>query len=193
MGYSLSLLAIQTADPAEALKRLGYMRTGQLCEYAREPLSSCSLPSGWFLIVARGCNNRFLKPTVLEPLSAHYSVVACSVEEHAMFSSAAYWSGGHQVWRAEHDGENGPIHLKTSGTLPAGFAALVEARKEAQEADGGEKAGVDHYFDIPLNAAMEITGFKHDEGMAGVDYERFELLRDTSSPKEPKPWWRFWK
>lgn len=110
-----------------------------------------------------------------------------------MFSSAEYWAAGNQVWRAEHVGENGPIHLNTSGTLPSGFEAMAAAHKEAQEADGGEKAGVDHYFEIPLNAAKEIIGFKHDEDIPGVDYEGFEVLRKALSSADSKPWWRFWK
>lgn len=187
MGYSLSLLAVQTTDPAEALQQLGYIRTGQLCEYAREPLSGYELTANWFLIVARGCDNRFLQPKVLGPLSEHFPVVACSIEEHVMFSSAEYWVSGNQVWRAEHVGENGPIHLNTSGALPQGFEAMAAARKEMQEADGGEKAGVDHYFDIPLNAAREIMGFKHDEDVPGVDYESFELLHEASSSTKTKP------
>jgi len=193
MGYSLSLLAVQTSDPAEALRQLGYIRTGQSCEYAREPLSGYALPSNWFLIVARGCDSRFLQPKILGPLSEHAPVVACSIEEHVMFSSAEYWAGGNQVWRAEHVGENGPIHLNTSGNLPPGFEVMAAAHKQAQEAEGGEEAGVDHYFDIPLNAAKEITGFKHDNDVPGVDYESFEVLRKASSSPDSKPWWRLWK
>lgn len=193
MGYSLSLLAVQTSVPEEALQQLGYIRTGQLCEYSQEPLSGYSLPTNWFLIVARGCDNRFLQPKLLGPLSEHFPVVACSIEEHVMFSSAEYWVGGNQVWRAEHVGEYGPIHLKTSGVLPPGFEAMAAAHKEAQEVDGGKKADVDHYFDIPLHAAKEITGFKHDEDIPGVDYESFEVLRKASSLTDLKPWWRFWK
>ena len=193
MGYSLSLLAIQTSDPDEALRQLGYNRTGQSCAYARVPLSGYTLPSNWFLIVARGCDNPFLQPGILGPLSEHFPLVACSIEEHVMYSSAEYWASGNQVWRAEHIGENGPIHLKTSGVLPTIFEAMATAHKDAQEADGGEKAGVDHYFDIPLSAAKEITGFKHDEDIPGVDYENFEVLDPTCSSRDHKPWWRFWE
>jgi hypothetical protein len=90
MGYSLSVLAVQTANPAEALQRLGFIRTGKTCEYAREPLSAYALPADWFLIVARGCDNRFLQAKILGPLSERFPVVACSIEEHVMFSSAEY-------------------------------------------------------------------------------------------------------
>lgn len=190
MGYSLSLLAVQTSDAVEALRQQGYVRTGQKCEYAREALSSRALPTGWFLIVARGCDSRFLQPKVLGPLSGRFPVLACSIEEHGMFSSAEYWAGGNRVWRAEHVGEHGPMHLKTCGTLPPGFEAMAAAHREA---DGGEKADVDHYFDIPLDAAREIFGFRHDEDIPGVDYEGFEVLRELSSSADSRPWWRFWK
>ncbi|MBL8472607.1 MAG: hypothetical protein JNM98_12480 [Rhodocyclaceae bacterium] len=193
MGYSLSLLAVPAANAAEAIQQLGFLRTGQSCEYAREPLSSYVLPTNWFLVVARGCDSCFLHPKILVLLSKHFPVVACSIEEHVMFSSAEYWAAGIQVWRAEHVGENGPIHLKTSGALPGGFDAMAAGHKAAQEADGGEKAGVDHYFDIPLNAAKGVIGFKHDEDIPGVDYEGFEILRKASSSADSKPWWRFWK
>ncbi len=193
MGYSLSILAVQTSDAVEALQQLGYVRTGQSCEFAREALSSYALPTNWFLIVAHGCDSDFLQPKMLGLLSEHFPVVACSIEEHVMFSSAEYWAGGEQVWRAEHVGENSPIHLKTSGILPRGFEVMAAEHKQAQEADGGEKAGVDHYFDIPLNAAKEVIGFKHDEDIPGVDYEGFEVLRKTSLSSDSKPWWRFWK
>ena len=110
-----------------------------------------------------------------------------------MFSSAEYWAVGNQVWRAEHVGANGPIHLKTCGALPTGFEVMAAEYKEAQEADGSEKAGVDHYFEIPLIAAKEIIGFKHDEDIPGVDYEGFDVLRNGPSSVDSKPWWRFWK
>ncbi len=193
MGVSLSLLAVQTSCPAEVLQQLGYLRTGKSCEYAREPLSGYVLPTKWFLIVARGCDNRFLQPGTLGPLSEHVPVVACSIDEHVMFSSAEYWAGGKQVWRAEHVGENGPIHLKTSGILPPGFEAMAAAHKEAQAVDDVEKADVDHYFDIPLNAAKAVIGFRHDEESPGVDYEGFEVLLKASTSEDRGPWWRFWK
>jgi hypothetical protein len=111
-------------------------------------------------------------------LSQNYRVVACSIEEHVMFSSAEEWVAGAMAWRAVHAGENGPMDLKTSGALPPSFQSMANALAAKQEAEGGKTAEVDHYFDIPLNAAKAITGFKHDEKVPGLDYEKFDLLQD---------------
>lgn len=193
MGYSLSLLAIQCTEPDIALTSLDIVRAGQFCEYARKPLSGFMLPSGWYLIVASRCDSRCIQSNVLSGLSKNVSVVACSIEEHVMFSSAEQWHEGNMLWRAEHAGENGPVNLKTSGTLPPNFQTIFDDIAALQIADGGEKAGVDYYFDIPLIAAKEIIGFKHDEEITGVDYDKFELLCPSSMPMEEKPWWHFWK
>jgi hypothetical protein len=193
MGYSLSLLAVQCSDPDAALSALNIFRTGQTCEYASQQLTGYAMPQGWYLVVASRCDHRILKANVLGLLSQNYRVVACSIEEHVMFSSVEEWAAGALVWRAVHAGENGPIDLKTSGTLPPSFQPMADALMAKQEAEGGKTAGVDYYFDIPLNAARAIMGFKHDETVSGVDYDKFELLKDTSASEHRKPWWRVWK
>lgn len=109
-----------------------------------------------------------------------------------MFSSAEQWVDGTMLWRAEHVGENGLINLKTSGVLPPTFQAMVDAQAAKQQAEGGETANVDHYFDIPLNAAKTIIGFKHDEEVLGVKYDNFELLSQSVPLRTGNPWWQFW-
>lgn len=191
MGYSLSMLALKTTHPESALAQLNIEKSGKYCDYATKPLTGYSLPEGWYLIVATTSNARFLKPQQLTLLSTYVPLIACSIEEHVMYSSAEYWEGGDRVWRVEHHGEDGPIHLNTSGMLPVDFTDMSNAIIEQQNAEGGAAAGVDYYFDIPLNAAKAIIGFKHDEDVSGIDYAHFELLHQSS--KNPgKPWWRFW-
>ena len=97
-----------------------------------------------------------------------------------MFSSAEEWRSGKQIWCARHEGENGPINLQTTGVLPPSFQALERKFKEAQESDGGADADVDYYFEIPLMAAKQIMGFKHDEDVPGVTDEEFDLLSKVS-------------
>jgi hypothetical protein len=189
MGYSLSLLAVQCSDPDVALSALDLVRTGQQCEYACEKLTGSVTPNGWYLVVANRCDHPFLRSKVLGHLSQNYRVVACSIEEHVMFSSAEEWLGGTMTWQAVHTGEDGPINLKTSGTLPPWFQSMADALVAKQRTAGGKSSDADHYFDIPLNAAKAITGFKHDEVVPGIDYEKFDLLEVTGTIK---PWWKFW-
>jgi hypothetical protein len=172
---------------------LNIARTGQTVEYGDAPLTGYAMPNGWYLIVADRCDHRLVDARVLERVSEKCRVIACSIEEHVMFSSAEEWQAGKRVWRAEHAGENGPINLKTSGTLPPSFEAMEKEFRTQQEAEGGEEAGVDYYFEIPLTAAQTIMGFKHDEDVPGVNPEEFELLSDTASPPAAKSRWKFWK
>jgi len=193
MGYSLSLLAIQCSDLDATLSTLNIIRTGQSCEYACERLTGYALPRGWYLVVANRCDHSFLRPDVLGTLSQGNRVVACSIEEHVMFSSAEEWVAGAMVWWVAHSGGHDLTDLKTSATLPPGFQSMADALVAKQEQEGGKAAGVDHYFHIPLNAAKAITGFKHDEVGPGVDYEKFDLLKETTAPKHRRPWWKVWQ
>jgi len=36
-------------------------------------------------------------------------------------------------------------------------------------------------------------GFKHDEQVPGINYEKFDLLREETAPQDQKPWWKVWK
>src|SRR5258708_35386443 len=140
MGYSLSLLAVQCSDPDAALSRLNIVRTGQSCEYACEQLTGHAMPQGWYLVVANRCDHRFLQAKVLGPLSQNYRVVACSIEEHVMFSSAEEWVAGAMVWRAVHAGGKGPIDLKTSAAIPPSFQPIADAPAPKQKDKGGKIA-----------------------------------------------------
>ena len=78
----------------------------------------------------------------------------CLVEEHVMASSSELWRGGTRQWWISHEGEDGPKGLATEGDLPDCFAAIRREMEDAQLAAGGDAAGVDHIFDIPLRVAQ---------------------------------------
>jgi hypothetical protein len=170
VGHSLALLALQSADADSALSALGIVRSGEKVSYGSAPLTGYAMPEQWYVIVAEGCDNPLLETTVLQRVSAQYRLIACSIEEHVMFSSAQEWRSGKLVWRAEHVGENDTTNLKTSGTLPPSFEAA------RQEAEGGTDSEVDYFFEVPLVVAKALMGFKHDEELPGVDFEQFDLL-----------------
>lgn len=192
MGYSLSILALQSADPDAALAKLSVVRTGEHCGLAEAEITGYALPSGWYLIVSDRCD-RFLQAGVLKSLSEVGRIVACSIEEHVMFSSAEEWLAGKCVWKLVHVGEKGPVDLRESGSLPSSFQSVKDKLVAQQDAAGGNTANVDQYFDIPLQTAKAITGFKHDEAMPpGVDDCGFEVLREAPS-RTSKSWWQVWK
>jgi len=148
---------------------------------------------GWFVLVINRCNHDFVRPKSLERLSELGEVIACSVEEHVMWSSAELWRGGAQIWSIQHDAQKGMLDLDASGFIPEAYSAIRNEYSERQEQEGGVEAEVDYIFDIPLLVAKSIVGFKHDE--AGTDDEMFLVYRATElgdAAEIRKPRWRFW-
>jgi len=172
-------------------------RTGGFAEYAEYPLSAAELPSGWFLLVARGCDHAILESEVLARLSEDgCHVVACSVEEHVMYCSAEEWRAGARLWGAQHDAQKGMLHLKSDGSPPVGFDEVQRTYADHQRAEGGEKADVDYYFEIPLQTAKSIVGFKHDEATPNLEPASFESVVGSLGSRHrdsKRSWWRFWR
>jgi hypothetical protein len=55
--------------------------------------------------------------------------------------------------------------------------------EDQQVAEGGEAAGVDYLFEIPLEVAKSLVGFKHDESCPHLIGGRFEVMSRIA----PKP------
>ena len=194
MGFSLSWNATRGigADAALALQELA--ATGVDANYLESPVSAVSLEGGWLLVVASGCDHRITSASILAKLSVGCEVVACTVEEHVMFSSSELWSDGRRVWRVEHDAQLAFDHLIATGSPPDDFASTRAHFAAQQEAEGGAKAEVDFYFEIPLVLAQSRVGFKHDETSAESTDGRFNVLSDFGTHnKSNRPWWQFWR
>ena len=94
-----------------------------------------------------------------------------------MFSSCTYWNKGRKVWSVRHDGDRGALNIVNSGKLPKNYSSLKNELLEKQKAEGGESAEVDYIFELPLEMAKQVVGFKHDEEMNQADesYEIYDL------------------
>lgn len=196
MGYSLAWLAVQGKSPAIIHQQLGLSASGDFCDYGDAPVVGRQLPSGWYVIVVKGCDHKLISDVVVQRISLACSVIACSIEEHVMFSSAAQWSDGQREWAIQHrGGDYGSADLSFEGDPPPLFAELREHYGSRQNAEGGVKAEVDWIFEVPLELAKSYVGFKHDEETPGVEDGSFEILdpsRDGLVAHASKPWWRFW-
>jgi hypothetical protein len=198
MGWSLSWLAIESAAADAARARLGLEPTRDAAEPGDAPLVGCALPGGWYLVVARGCDHELVSDAMLGAASADGDVVACSVDEHVMFSSATCWTRGRERWRVSHDAGKGLRNLVATGEPPPELAAIRDEHAAKQDAERiGDPMEVDWWFEIPLVLARGIVGFKHDEGLPAGTEGAFVALRlaegSALAPVRPRgSWWRFW-
>ena len=86
-------------------------------------------------------------------------------------SLATEWKDGRLIWSVSHDGSEGGDQLAVEGQLPDVFEELKH------EADALQVADV--VFDIPLDLAAELTGFRHDEMGFDDDIPPFTILERT--------------
>jgi hypothetical protein len=206
MGFSVSWLAIRGKDADTVQRELALAGTGEYEEVPESPLLGANLAEGWYLVFANRCDYADNAP--LERLSRGDLLVTCAVEEHAMISHASGWSDGRSEWSVLHDSQQGLEHLDAQGDLPPAFAAIRDRLSEEQ----AEQGEADYLFDVPIEVARAITGFRHDQS---EPTRRFERLSDTAPADEsdflefviaekklsispvqniaPRKWWQIWR
>jgi hypothetical protein len=163
MGFAISWCAVREDGADEFVKELGLSPTGETEEMPESLISTGKLDTGWRIVWYNKYGCPFLKRQDLSKLSANRDILLSLVEEHVMASSSELWANGKQQWWLSHEGENGPKGLAVEGTAPEVLAGLQKEMEDLQLAEGGEDAGVDYIFEIPLRVAQSIVGFKHDE------------------------------
>lgn len=194
MGFSLSWIAVHSDKHDAIFDALAISPTTQEDEFFEAKLSGSPLTDGWFLLAGQGCENYLVQQETLTKLSAIGPTIACSVEEHVMFSSAQYWRLGALEWYVSHDGQKGRYNLEMNGALPNSFEYLKTRTIENQDREGGEEAEVDLLFDLPLLLALDLTGFKHDQEcdvLAQPNPVVF-LEKGRTALSGKRPWWKLW-
>ncbi len=185
MGYSLCWAAVRGKPRETVLAELELHSTGAREEFPESPLVGAQLPDGWYVVLSNQ-DVRFSDEGILERLSSQSEVVVCFVEEHVMCSSASGWTDGRKVWSLLHDAQQSIEHLENVGDPPTSFVTIRDRLQAEQQQAGGKKAGVDFFFDVPVEVAKDLTGFSHNEKL---EYA-FEVLRTANSPTEKKkPSW----
>lgn len=186
MGYAISWLACRGLAFESVVARLGLRTTGRQNEFARERVSSQALDDGWILVVANRCNHAIVKAPSLAAVSEGCELVACNIEEHVMYASAECWRDGQRLWHIEHASEEGGDHLAVEGTLPDSLQQLLAGLRQRPRDD--DESG--DLFDIPLDCAMALVGFRHDVDHPAHEHDSFQVLEALPSPRK---WWAFWK
>lgn len=182
MGFSLEWMAVKGGTRESVLDALGLRGTGEREEIPEAELTGAALPAGWYLLVANHSRLPLMDSKVLAGVSVDAEVVSCFVEEHVMCSCVQGWQRGREVWSVMHMADTGGIdHLETKGELPPAFAPIRDQQRAKQQAAGGAKAGVDYIFDIPVELACTLTGYRHDQDIPGLDDTPFEVLATTEA------------
>lgn len=194
MGLSISWLAVKTDDLDKLFTIADVSPTTDADEWLESGFSGSRLQSGWYFFQAQGCDHRIISGDMLSKISTLGETIACSVEEHVMVSVAEGWSNGARSWTIAHNAQESIFDLSADGELPGHYEAIKDDFISQQNAEGGENSDVDFIFDIPLQVAKLICGYKHDEGSTpwvSPGPVAFTQL-GASGTATAKPWWKFW-
>ena len=152
MGKSQAWFVVESADAAAIAAALDVKLTGSRGLDRKFPLALCRLGDGRILVVSTNADEPLFKSKQLCAVSKFGRAASGFLEEHVMASGFACWSGGRKTWSVSHQGDDNPLHHKTTGKLPREDAALLNAALERQRS-AGENAEEDHLFELPLELA----------------------------------------
>jgi len=173
MGYSLSWLAVKGKSPQAVRDALSFHPTGECEEIPESAISAAETPNGWYLIVANR-REQVTSDFLLKRLSeSDCEIVTCFVEEHVMVSQATGWRDGKRTWLLNHDCQQGLRHLEVEGDLPQSFAAIRDGLLAKQTEES-----CDYIFDIPVETARSLVGYRHDQDIPGMSGEVFQVLAE---------------
>lgn len=160
MGYRITWLAVKGLSKSNVLAHFGMRDTRQIDEANEAMFSIAELPTGWTILWSN--DPTFARVAVCTPLSLKAPVLSAWVNETTMLSSANYFERGQYLWFVGHDAQKGMDDLDWEGDIPSQFETIKNRLMTAQAANGGSQSDVDFIFDIPLELAQSICGYKHD-------------------------------
>jgi len=205
MGVALSWIAARGLGKADMLGALGLVEVQADIEPSYVEHWMADLPSGWTLFQAK--DFMFPKPERMAAISAAGEAIACSIEEHVMYSVVRGYVRGQAVWSVDHDGgKRGVYHLDVAGSPPPEFAVLRDKLKAKQDEEGGLDARADYMFELPAELSDALCGYAFEfpasEGFgvhragAGEDQREGRVrqalrqaltVRFTAAPSETAP------
>jgi hypothetical protein len=179
MGFAVSWIAVKGKSKNELLAELRLRDSGEEDEAYDTPISGATLPDGWYVVFLNKYSHPLVEEGSVVKLSANCQVIVCLIEEHVMASLARLYENGLQVWEVSHQGDEDISNLETSGTLPARFAGIRNGLMKQQREEGGDPPEVDFIFDIPLDLAESICGYRHDKAEFDFGEPHFTALVPT--------------
>lgn len=186
MGWSISWTAVRGESEDQALSHFNLARTGRFVATTEPGETVATLaPGGWTLVGADDFDSPLFQQTSLAQVAKRCELVTVRVEEHIMYSSPEYWRNGEQEWFLSHDNQKGRMDLTAVGRAP-GLFAEVKAHLLKQQRDydaANHSMRVDFLFDVPVETAARVVGFRHDRDFPAWDGSLpFEIVTPRRTP-----------
>jgi len=179
MGFKITWLAFHGKDKANVLDSMHLRDTGIVDEAMEVPICGASFPNDWTIIWLNQFAHPFGEDASLMLLSRACSVIACHIHEGTMFVAVQVYKDSKQQWAVIHDAQAGEFHLEVDGRPPGSLLEIAERRTKQQREDG-EASGIDYMFEIPLDVAESLCGFRHDLRRYDWGEPRFTELEERA-------------
>lgn len=174
MGFKISWIAFKDITKEEILRAVGGVDTGNPDEANEAPFSGAQIPNGWFVLFSN--DFEYASAARLGTLSEKSSLVACQLHEGVMVSAAYAYKRGQIQWSLVHDADKGIRHLDVSGVPPDQFEVVRARLSQTQDTNGGDQSEVDYIFDVPLETAEAVCGYKHDKTIFDWGEPQFTVI-----------------
>ncbi len=183
MGFSISWIGVRGRGKDDVLAELNLADTGVADTENTARFSCAELPNGWLIVSSTKFD--FASPKTIAGVSSGGLAVGCAVEERVMFSGVRAYEDGRLKWSVIHDSDNGIYDLSIGGEAPAELADIRDRLMRQQDEKGGSKADVDFVFEIPIELAHAVCGFRHNGEMPDP-MPFFTELEPELPPRGPK-------
>jgi hypothetical protein len=181
MGFKISWLAFEALDKATLLDALGFHDTGVLDEANEAPFSAAQLPNGWSIIWSNDFG--WIETQSVKLPFPSQRAIACQLHEGLMFSAVHGAKDGVEMWSLSHDAQADLHDLSIFGDLPTTFVEIRDRLFAEQKAEDETRAEVDFIFDIPIELAQSVTGFRHDLWEIDGHRPKWSVIEPKSSPR----------
>jgi hypothetical protein len=208
VGFNMSWIFVDGIDEDALYEALDLAATDETPDEhdlgtSYVPLAGAALKSGWCAVFTQyalvmdatvGTN-----PARLTRLPARSRCITCVVLEHAMVSYASLWQDGRYAWQIRHDSSQGVGHLEVRGDLPSAFGDFRNIAMDKQRAEQARRKpgewGVDYFFDVPIDTAAAITGYRHDRALENDFFRNLRTLKPANGNvltrlSQPPGWWQ---
>lgn len=194
----MSWIFVEGVDQGALYDALDLVSTGSAPDYRdlgtnRVPLAGAGLKSGWCAVFAKYAlvmdATMGTDPPRVTRLPAKSRCVTCVVLEHRMVSYSNLWESGRLIWQIRYGGSK---RLDACGDLPPEFSAFRDIAVDKERVEG---AGGEYIFDVPLDTAATITGYRHDRAIQNNFFMELQSLVPTrgnllTKMGQPPAWWQ---